>query len=100
MNHSITPHNIVQRRPDAVSAIVGGSVVILASERDAYCGLDKIGSRIWQHLEHPIAVTALCDSLLEEYEGDPQTIERDVMALLEELMAQGLLLPPSTAPSE
>jgi hypothetical protein len=66
-------------------------VVILSVERGSYFGLDEIGSEIWQRLESPIRVEALCDALVAKYDADRSTIERDVLALLERLAAEDLV---------
>ena len=66
-------------------------VVILSVERGSYFGLDEIGSEIWQRLESPIRVEALCDTLVAKYDADRSIIERDVLALLEKLVAEELV---------
>jgi hypothetical protein len=76
---------------DLISAPVDGEVVILSVERGTYYGLDKIGTDIWQRLESPVRVDALCEDLAARYAADRQTIERDVLALLESLLAEGLV---------
>jgi hypothetical protein len=66
-------------------------VVILSVERGSYFGLDEIGSEIWHRLETPVRVEALCDALVAKYDADRSIIERDVLALLERLVAEGLI---------
>jgi hypothetical protein len=90
---SITRHTLVQRHAEALAADVGGEVVLMSVEQAKYYGLDEIGSAIWHRIEAPIEVGQLCTALAKEYNADVATIERDVMALLEEMQAHQLLEP-------
>jgi len=74
-----------------ISAPVDVEIVILSVERGTYYGLDQIGTEIWQRLESPVRVDVLCEDLAAKYAADRQTIERDVLALLESLLAEGLI---------
>jgi hypothetical protein len=87
MPTSITTETIVRRKPDALFAAVGGDVVLMSIEQGTYLGLDDIGTEIWQLMEQPIAVRALCAALAEKFDGEPAVIERDVSALLDQLIS-------------
>jgi hypothetical protein len=57
-----------------------------------YCyGLNRVGSRIWSELTVPIGIGDLCAKLLNEFEVDSTTCERDVLDLLHEMRAEGLI---------
>jgi Coenzyme PQQ synthesis protein D (PqqD) len=87
--------SLVRWSDDQLAATVDQEVVILSVERGSYYGLDDIGSDIWQQMATPVSVGALCDALVGKYEADRATIERDVLALLETLVAEGLVIPAS-----
>ena len=91
MPDSLTLSTKVQWSNDQIAATVDREVVVLSIERGSYYGLDEIGSDIWQLIEKPIGVAALCDALAAKYDADRVTIERDVLALLEKLVAEGLV---------
>jgi hypothetical protein len=91
MSAPLSLTSLVKSASDLVSAPVDGEVVILSVERGSYFGLDEIGSEIWQRLETPVRVDALCDALAAQYDADRPTIERDVLVLLESLVAEGLV---------
>ncbi len=82
---------VVSRTADLMSAPVDEDIVILNLARNAYVALDDIGRRIWDLLEEPLAVRELCRRLAEEYEGNPEQMERDLMAFLEDLEGEGML---------
>lgn len=83
--------SVVKLVDNLISAPVDGEVVILSVESGSYFGLDEIGSEIWRQLETPTRVDLLCDSLATKYAADRLTIEHDVIALLESLVAEGLV---------
>jgi len=91
MTATLSPLSMVRRSEDQIAATVDGEVIILSIERGSYFGLDDIGSKIWERLAAPIRVDALCDLLAQKYDADRPTIERDVLALLEKLVAAGLV---------
>ena len=83
--------SFVHSSSDQIAAPVNDEIVILSIERGSYYGLDDIGSEIWQRLATPIRIDALCDALAAKYDADRPTIERDVFAFLEKLVADGLI---------
>ena len=56
-----------------------------------YYGLDDIGSRIWELIEHPVKVSDLIDTLLERFDVDRETCEIDVLKFLNELNEDRIL---------
>lgn len=76
---------------DQLAASVDQEIVILSVERGSYYGLDDIGSEIWRQMADPIPVASLCDALEVKYEVERTTLERDIIALLEKLVAEGLV---------
>ena len=71
---------------------VGDELVLLDFERGIYYGLDTIGARIWQVIADEKPVDGLVAELLEEYDVERETLEKDVARLLEELREKGLLV--------
>ena len=86
----LSPTSLVQWSTDQIAATVDREIVVLSVERGSYYGLDDIGSDIWQRLATPARIDSLCDALAAKYDADRATIERDVLALLERLAAEGL----------
>jgi hypothetical protein len=87
----ISGGTFVVRATGFASAEVDGEVVALNLDKGMCYGLNRIGSRIWRELETPIAVADLCARLLREYRVDLETCEREVIGLLRELCAEGLI---------
>ena len=88
---SLSMSSVVRWDPNQIAATVDREIVILSVERGSYYGLDDIGSEIWEKLANPTSIAAICDALAEKYQGDRATIERDVLALLEQMATEGLI---------
>jgi Coenzyme PQQ synthesis protein D (PqqD) len=83
--------SIVVAAKDQVSCDLAGEAVILHLKSGMYYGLNTVGARIWDLIQAPMTVDALRDTLLQEYNVEPQLCERELLTLLEELAVQGLV---------
>ncbi len=83
---------VMRRTSDQLSADLGGGETVLMSvETGMYYGLDEIGNRIWALLDSPKRIADLCDLLVSEYDVDPETCRREVMAYLDALRREELV---------
>jgi len=76
---------------DQVSSNLDGEAAILNLKNGVYYGLDPVGARIWSLIQEPTTVAELRDAIVEEYEVEPDRCERDLLALLRDLAAEGLI---------
>lgn len=83
--------SLVTRAEDLMSAPVDREIVFLHPSADSYVALDQIGRRVWELLERPRRLADLVGRLGAEFAAPPGTIERDVVALLEELERDGIV---------
>ncbi len=81
----------LNRAPKQASCKLSGEAVILNLESGIYYGLNDVGARIWDLLSEPRDVVALRDALIEEYEVDAGTLQRDLIAILTSLVDSGLI---------
>jgi len=72
---------------------VGGETVMLDLAKGAYFGLDPVGARMWQLLAEDKTLAEVRDAIVEEYDVSREDAERDLLALVADLRAQGLLVP-------
>ncbi len=75
----------------AVSCELAGETVILDTSSDRYFALTPIGTEIWNRLQTPCTLAALCEWLQQEYEVSPEQCRADVSALLDRLAEHGLV---------
>ena len=69
----------------------GGEVVMLRMDDGVCFGLNQVGAAIWQRLESDQTVEQLTQSLLSEFNVDPETCERQLVGLLQELIEERLV---------
>lgn len=74
-----------------ITSAVGGEVVILNLNSGTYYGLEATGAYIWTLLEKPRSIQEIADMVFRQYDVDRETCERDVKALVDELLAQKLV---------
>jgi Coenzyme PQQ synthesis protein D (PqqD) len=91
LESSFSGRSIVVAVHDQVSCDLAGEAVILSLKSGMYYGLNAIGARVWSLIQVPMTVNDLRDTLLAEYEVEPERCERELMTLLAELAAQELI---------
>ena len=80
------------RLPQAVliSGLQDESVILnLDSER--YFGLDDVGTRMFSVLITSPSIEKAFELLLEEYQVDREVLRQDLISIVDQLLAQGLL---------
>jgi hypothetical protein len=90
-NVTISSHSVMVVTDSQTSCELNAETVILDFNKGAYFGLDEVGTLIWQQLQQPQTVSAICDTVVEQYEVDRKVCEQDVIRLLEVLHAEGLV---------
>lgn len=88
---SVSVRSVVATGTDLLASRLEDEVVILDLKSGVYHGLEAVGARVWELIGQPAPVHAVRDSLLDEYEVEPQRCEQDLLALLAELKSHGLL---------
>ena len=83
--------DVVARSDGFIEAEIDNEVVALSIENGMCYGLNRVGSRIWNLLASPARIGDLCGTLLAEYKVEPGVCESQVLDLLEELRAEGLI---------
>ncbi|MBI2865661.1 MAG: PqqD family protein [Chloroflexi bacterium] len=81
----------IARGKRQVSADLGKEVVLLGLDSEEYYGLEGVGARIWEAIAEPRTVEEILAIVLDEYDVDPGRCERDLLALVQELTATGLV---------
>ena len=87
---AIALDTVVAPSEDAVFRELDGQSVLLNLATGMYFGLDAVGTHVWQLAAANGSLRGVLQSLVDEYDADPSTIERDLLALAEALVAKGL----------
>ena len=88
---TISDHSVVVAAKDQVSCDLAGEAAILNVKSGVYYGLDPVGARIWNLMQEPRKVAEIQTAITEEYEVEPERCARDLVGLLEKLLAEGLI---------
>jgi Coenzyme PQQ synthesis protein D (PqqD) len=87
----ISTDSIIVVSRDQVSCELAGEAAILDLKQGVYYGLDQVGSTVWQMLSEPRRVSEIRDELLELYDVEPEQCAADLIRLLDDLSARGLI---------
>jgi len=90
---------MVRKQGDWLSAKVGDELVMMSAEKGNYIGLSEVGARIWELIETPQEVDAVCVQLQSEYDVAPEVCHAEVETFLNELVTHGAIAldPPPVA---
>jgi hypothetical protein len=82
---------LVSRRGGLIEAEVDGELVALHVDNGTCYGFNATATRIWGMIEEPKRVSELRDSLLEEFDVEPEVCEAQLLDLLKDLEGDGLV---------
>ena len=89
---------IIRRQGDWLSAKVGDELVMMSAEKGNYIGLSEVGARIWELVDTPQHIDAVCARLADEYDVAADVCRAEVENFLNELVKHGAIaLDPSPA---
>src|SRR5471030_2872756 len=88
---------VVIRNGDFLEAAVGEEIVAFSVAKGVCYAFNPVGSRIWQFLSNPTSVSDICNTLVDGYQVDPETCEREALDLLEKLWLEGMIISLSEA---
>lgn len=74
-----------------VARAVSGATVLLNLDTGRSFMLDDVGARAWSVLMSSASIQDAFESLLTEYQVEPDQLRTDLAALIADLEAQGLL---------
>jgi hypothetical protein len=88
---SITLSSKVSLRDDLETMPIDDAFVIANGSGGECYGVEGIAKRICQLLQSSMTVSELCDALMQEYEVDRETCEREVLEFLTDSAHEGLI---------
>ena len=90
---------MVRRRGDWLIAKVGDEVVMMSRQKVHHIGITEVSARIWELIEAPQEIDAVCAQLRREYDIPAGVCRAEVQAFLNELADHGAVaLDRSAAP--
>lgn len=90
---------MVRKQGDWLIAKVGDDVVMMSRQKVNHVGITEVSARIWELIEAPQEIDAVCAQLRKEYAIAPDVCRAEVEAFLNELADHGAVaLDRSAAP--
>jgi hypothetical protein len=83
---ALTSDTLLSRNPDMLVALVPEGYVMLSLEADRYLEFNPTAAAVWDLLETPRTVQALCDDVRARFEVEAARCENEVRALLDHLI--------------
>jgi len=81
-----------RRRDRVLTPRAAGTVVLLDLEGGQYYSLDEVSARVWELCDGEHQVVGIVEAISVEYDAPVETIYEDVMAFLEEMLDEKLLV--------
>jgi len=88
---SVSLHQKIAITQGVLDQNVGGGAVLLDVSHGLYFGLDDTGYEFWKVLKNSAHVDEAFQKLRTEYEVDDEELKSDLLALVNELVANGLV---------
>ena len=83
---------VIARHPDLMTSELSDTeLVMLNIERGSYDGMADTAKDIWNQLDTPRSIAAVCDQLMTQYAVNRETCEREVLAFVQEMLADELV---------
>jgi hypothetical protein len=76
--------------PDVMFRHLNDEAVLLDLKSGTYFGLNDVGARTWQLILEHGRLSRVLEALLQEYAGEREVVERDLMELATQLVARQL----------
>jgi len=87
----IQPGSVVQRTKDILFNRIDDELLAIDANAEYCYSLNESASRAWELISSPTRVETVCQRLIEEFDIDKATCERDISELFESLNEAGLI---------
>jgi hypothetical protein len=91
MERKLSGRSTVVVSKDQLSCDLAGEAAILNIKDGVYYALDEVGARVWTLIQEPLTVREIRDTIVKEYDVEPDRCESDLFALLQDLADKGLI---------
>jgi len=81
-----------RRRERVLTQTAAGTLVLLDLDGGQYYSLDEVSARVWELCDGEHGVEGIVKAIGAEYDAPAETIYEDVLAFLEEMLDEKLLV--------
>jgi hypothetical protein len=79
-------------REDVAAKVIDGELIIIRLSDGTYYSMDNVGARVWELIERQLDVPAVAAAIAGRYRVPVEQVARDVGTLVQELLAEGLVV--------
>ncbi len=80
---------MIRKQGDWMAAKVGEEIVMMSVQKGNYIGLSPVGARVWELLDTPQSLDALCAQLEKEFDVPPDVCHAEVETFIDQLVKHG-----------
>lgn len=80
----------IQRRQDLLISEMDDEAVMFDIQNGQYIGLNSVANRIWNLIEMPTRLQAICEKLQQEYDVEQEACQRQVRSFVNSLLEKHL----------
>ncbi len=91
MSKGVSLASTIRINDDVLFNDLQGEIVILSPKTGVYFGLDPVGTRAWQLIQHHGRLGAVRDAMLKEYEVSAERLWEDLQDLITRMVDNGLV---------
>ena len=91
-------HDTVLLSDQVVFRELDGEGVLLHLDKGIYFGLNDVGTRIWALLQEKGSLQTVFEALQRQYQVEPERLEKDLLALIAQMLEKNLVLEQSQTP--
>ena len=85
------PTTRLRRSPDATFQIVADEAILIHLQSGVYYSLNEVGTAFWNLLDGQRTLHECAGQIAGEYNAPPEEVLSDLVALADELKAEGLV---------
>lgn len=81
----------ISRNSEVVYSDMDDHTVMMSIEKGEYYDLNPVGRRVWELLETPEKVVAICERLVKEFNVSKAQCELDLLPFLQQLIDKDII---------
>lgn len=92
----LTMTSVLTRNEAVLFSNVEDGTALMDIDSGEYYHFEAVGTRVWELIDGKRDIAAICSALLEEFDVDVETCERDTIGFLAKLSELGHVKPADT----
>jgi hypothetical protein len=87
-------------RDEVAAKVIDGELIIIRLSDGTYYSMDNVGTRLWELIERRHELPAVIETIAAWYDTPVDRVDRDTTPLVEELLAERLIVPVEPAAAD